>query len=142
MEKVDNKVLNRYLNPATRGAIYEFLEKDGTTRNFVLVVSSQTRATDKIISVLMLGDSPAGYDIVEIPFMGTIRYVHCGMITYCGRTRLGRKMDIVDPETMRKIDTQLAKDLGITISDDSIYKDLYENLIDRLVGVYNESGRY
>lgn len=142
MDKMDNTVLNRYLNPATRGAIYEFLEKDGTTRNFVLVVSSQARATDKIISVLMLGDSPAGFDIVEIPFMDTTRYVHCGMVTYCGRTRLGRKMDIVDPEIMRKIDAQLAKDLGIPISDDSFYKDLYENLVDRLVGVYNESGRY
>lgn len=125
----------RFSNEANRGSIYEFLEKDGSVRNYVLVVSGQQRATDKLITILMLGNSPAGADVVKIDFNGEPRYLHCGMMTYCARVKLGKKLMTLDEDAMSKVNAELAKQLGLQMTDQH-YKELYENLLDKIVARY------
>lgn len=128
----------RYSNVANRGCVYEFLEKDGQIKNYVLVISGQQRATDKLITILMLGDSPAGADVVKIDFKGESKYIHCGMMTYCARVKLGHCVMTLDDYLMNRIDKELAKQLGL-VADDSHYKELYDNLLDKIVAGYKET---
>ncbi len=104
---------DRYLNPAERGSIYEFIERDGSVKNHVVVVSSKKRMYDKIISILMLGDSRAGYDVVQVKFNQMTKYVHVGMVTYCGRDRLGKRVGEVGAGKMRDIEYLLHDSLGL-----------------------------
>lgn len=98
---------------ARRGYIYEFLEKDGTHKNDVLVVSSEGRAYDRIISIIMLGDNPAGYDVVEIKYNNAKRYAHRELVTYCARARLGKCICKASDKAMNDIDVGLARGLGL-----------------------------
>lgn len=99
---------------ARRGWIYEFIEKDGSHKNDVLVVSSDGRAYDKIISIIMIGDNPAGYDVVPIKYQGKTRYVHRELVTYCARARLGKNICKLSDKTMDDIDLGLTRGLGLT----------------------------
>lgn len=131
MTEIDNA---RFLEAAERGWIYEFLEADGTTNKYVLVVSSQKRANDRMISILMLGDSCAGYDVVRVGFEGGNKYLHCGMVTYTARTRLGKKMYKVAKKTMENVDFLIADNLGLNREKMAVYKDLYEELLRKVMG--------
>lgn len=122
---------NMYIKPAERGKIYDFIESDGTIRNKVLVVSSNGRALDKMISILMIGDNPAGYDIVPIFLDNKYRYVHCGMVTYAKRCRLGDEVAKVPDYVMEAIDEQICRNLGLD-DDLWVYKHLYEELLDKV----------
>ena len=85
--------MDKYLSPADRGYVYEFLEPDGVCNDkYCLVVSSQKRAYDNIISILILQDSRAGLDVVKCNFQGKTKYVHCGLVTYLKRERLGTRV--------------------------------------------------
>lgn len=122
---------DKYLNPADRGCVYDFIEKNGTVKNKVIVVSSNGRAFDKLISVLMLGDSPAGYDVVPVKICGKKYYVHCGMVTYTARAQLGIKLGRVADSVMADIDAQIARNLGIE-EEAYMYKRLYNELLDKV----------
>ena len=98
---------------ARRGYIFEFIEKDGSHKNDVLVVSSDGRAYDKLISIIMLGDNPSGYDVVKVKYDGRVRYVHRELVTYCARARLGKCICKVSDKVMADIDAGLARGLGL-----------------------------
>lgn len=123
-----------YKNIAERGVIYKFIEAEGKNQpkgHYCLVVSSMARATDKIITILTLGNSPAGIDVIPVTLPdGTQMYLHCGMVTYTGRDRLGDIVMALSDEEMDKVNTCLMNSLGL--SDTADYKTLYENLMDRV----------
>ena len=122
--------MDKYLNPADRGYIYEFLESDGTCNDkYCLVVSSQKRAYDNIISVLMLGDSRAGLDVVKCNFQGLTKYVHCGLVTYLKRERLGKRVCPFPKKAMDTVDLLMANELGLDREKGLIYKSLYEEVL-------------
>lgn len=122
---------------ANRGGVYEFYNNDGGfSGNVVVVVSSDDRAKDRFISILMPGNSPVGADVMPIIVDGTTKYLHCGMISYTSRERLGRKIEQLDADTMKHIERIMSKSLGI--SDEVDYKSLYENLVNKLVMVNKE----
>jgi len=98
---------------ANRGYIYEFLEKDGTHKNDVLVVSSEGRSHDKMVNIIMIGDNPSGYDIVPVNYNNRKRFVHRELVTYCWRGRLGRPIAKVSDKTMAAIDEGLLRGLGL-----------------------------
>jgi hypothetical protein len=98
---------------ANRGYIYEFLEKDGTHKNDVLVVSSEGRSHDKMVNIIMIGDNPSGYDIVPVNYNGQKRFVHRELVTYCWRGRLGKAIAKVSDKTMEQIDEGLLRGLGL-----------------------------
>lgn len=122
--------MDKYLNPADRGYIYEFLESDGTCNDkYCLVVSSQKRAYDNIISILMLGDSRAGLDVVKCNFQGLTKYVHCGLVTYLKRERLGKRVGPFPKKSMDTVDLLMANELGLDREKGLIYKSLYEEVL-------------
>lgn len=122
--------MDKYLNPADRGYIYEFLESDGTCNDkYCLVVSSQKRAYDNIISILMLGDSRAGLDVVKCNFQGLTKYVHCGLVTYLKRERLGKRVCPFPKKSMDTVDLLMANELGLDREKELIYKSLYEEIL-------------
>lgn len=98
---------------AHRGYIYEFIEKDGSHKNDVLVVSSEGRAYDKLISTIMVGDNPKGKDIVPISYNGRKRYIHSELVTFAKRERLGELVAVLPMEAMAVIDEGLAQGLGL-----------------------------
>lgn len=117
---------------AQRGHVYEFVEKDGiTVKNRVLVVSADSRAGDKLISILMLGDIGLGHDVVKIGK----RYVHCGCVTYCSRDRLGRMIGKASKQAMEDIDFMLAKELGLVSARLTVYKELYDDMLRKMMEV-------
>jgi len=127
-----NDVNKKCIIPADRGCIYEFIETDGTVKNYVLVISSNIRSMDKLISILMLGDSKSGFDVIPIDLMGSIKYVHCGLVTYAARARLGKKIGMVNMDVMGIIDNEIRRNLGIENTDMVSYKSLYEDLINKI----------
>ena len=122
--------MDKYLSPADRGYIYEFLETDGTHEGkYCVVVSSQKRAYDKLVSILMINDTRAGYDVVKFGFQGETKYVHAGLITYVRRDRLGRRVTEFPKKAMSSVDLLMANELGLDREKALIYKVLYDDLI-------------
>lgn len=116
------------MQKAYRGKIYQFLSKEGTESDRkVLVISSDNRSTDKLVSILMLGDIESGADTIEV-MEG--KYVHCGLVTYCERRRLGEEFGTLPTPIMEEIDKGIRSQLGMDSTD---YKKLYEDLLHQLV---------
>ena len=122
--------MEKFLTAADRGYIYEFLEADGVCNDkYCLVVSSQKRAYDNIISILMLSDSRAGLDVVKCNFQGKTKYVHCGLVTYLKRERLGTRVCPFPKKAMDTVDLLIANELGLDKEKGLIYKSLYEEIL-------------
>lgn len=122
--------MDKYLSPADRGYIYEFLEADGAHEGkYCVVVSSQKRAYDKLVSILMINDTRAGYDVVKFSFQGETKYVHAGLITYVRRDRLGKRITEFPKKAMSSVDLLMANELGLDREKALIYKVLYDDLI-------------
>lgn len=122
--------MEKFLTAADRGYIYEFLEADGVCKDkYCLVVSSQKRAYDNIISILMLSDSRAGLDVVRCNFNGQTKYVHCGLVTYLKRERLGKRICPFPKKAMDTVDLLMANELGLDKEKGLIYKSLYEEIL-------------
>lgn len=115
------------MQKAIRGTIYQFLSKEGTSDRNVLVISSNSRSTDKLISILMLGDIENGADTIEV-MEG--KYVHCGLVTYCARGRLGEEVATLPEAIMNEVDKGIMSQLGI---DNTDYKKLYEDVLNKIV---------
>ena len=116
---------------AKRGFIYEFREKDGAVKNTVLVISSNHRQEDNLISILMLGTKYTGKDCIEVKLADETRYVHCGLVTYASRARLGDILEEVPVDVMERISNNIAYQLGI--NDGIDYKQLYDDLMSKVV---------
>ena len=99
---------------AKRGYIYEFDDKKNNGKRYVLVVSNDTRATDRMVSVIMFGDAYLGHDVVKIENEAFgVRYLHCGMLTYTKREFLVEELGRVSPEEMEKVDYTISRELSI-----------------------------
>ncbi len=118
---------------AERGCIYEFLEKDGSSKNMMLVIGNNRRQMETLVSVLMLNTTDKGNDAVGIWIEEEMYVVHCGLVTYCSRSRLGRKVTKISDARMELIDNGVKYQLGLTEERED-YKTLYENLLDKVVG--------
>ena len=101
-----------YKTYAERGCIYEFKEKDGTIKNDVLVVSSNARSMDKIISIIMVGDNPAGHDIVPVTYDNRERFIHSELVTYTLRSRLGKKICKIPDTSMSLVTKSMLRGLS------------------------------
>lgn len=126
---------------AERGRVYEFYDNEGKlTQNYALVISSDTRAHDKFVSILMLNDFANGPDVMKVQVKlisgsSLQKCIHCGMVSYAARERLGDIVGTVPNETMNQINNLIAKQLGLVIQTD--YKTLYEDLLDRIIKCKN-----
>ena len=120
------------LQSAESGMIYEFIEKDGEIKNKFLVIQNEKRAENNLVSGMMLGTRKGASDTIPIKLDGTMYYVHCGMMTYCKRKFLGKKIGNIQKETMSRIKKSVAFQLGLS-DDDNNYKEMYEQLLNKVM---------
>lgn len=130
-----------------RGYVYEFQPKtefDG--KAYVLAVSADNRGADNIVSIIILSrnPSPGCITISNSQFAEQTLYCNCGKVTSTERGRLLREVSKVSDRKMQKIDRQLAYSLGLNPmmmdAENKVYKELYESLLNRMLGVrYGET---
>ncbi len=135
---MEAQVNNNVIIKALRGHLFEFDDGKNPAKRYVLVVSSDARCTDKLVNVIMLGDSNRGRDIVKItnPNFESDKYVHCGMITYTKRDYLVREVGSVSSETMREVDKVISREFSImedVSAKANFYENAYKELLDRCV---------
>ena len=119
---------------AERGGIFRFIEKDGTEKHLVLVVSDDSRKTDKRISTIMLGSNSQGNDVVCLEVEDKIWYVHCGMVSFSLRNRLGERVGTASDSVMEDVDTGILKAMGLNhFREDYVrYEKMYNDLVSSL----------
>lgn len=123
-----------------RGYIYKWHEGLSDER-FVLVVSADNRGNEKLINVLMFGNSWMGRDVIEInnKLLGETRYLHCGTVTYVNRNDMSEhSIAQVSEGKMLKVDKLLSVALGITkddvLAELNFYKRKCDDLIEKITG--------
>lgn len=139
VDNYDNMNTDVYTLFAKRGYLYLFHDRNAQwTDKYVVVVSSDNRASDKMVSIIVLGDNRAGVDVVpvNIPNVGT-KYAHCGMITYIQRQKLTEEICELPEATMDKIDEQLLVQLGLQdkhlVAECNFYEKAYKDLLKQMM---------
>ena len=121
---------------AKRGYIYRFDDNKNSHERYMLVVSSDTRATDKVVSVIMFGDSFLGHDVVKITNEAIgVKYLHCGMITYTKREFLTEEVGKISAEELKAVEDILCRELSLredVVTELNLYKKLYEDLLNKV----------
>lgn len=146
-----------------RGEIFEYEEVNKGKYRKALILSADFRANDRIQSIILLNEEPKGDHPVPIVCEGMM-YADCSMVSFARNDRLGRFCRKATQEEMDRIDEGVAKCLGIEetvqthkyyypgepvpqepIHDNAeelvtakaeakVYKDLYENLLAKVMG--------
>jgi hypothetical protein len=131
--------------PAERRGIYEYTNAGGTYSGYVIIVGGNHREYDKYVSGISLSacevDSGAHGDELGIRLPdGREFWVHCGMVTYFRRDRLGELVHKVSKQTMRRINEGIKMELGLSQkleimpSADPDYEKMYKDLIKTIAG--------
>lgn len=124
---------------ARRGHIYRFEDGKNPYERFVVVLSNNTRATDKMVSVIMFGDSPLGHDVVKVESEAFgVKYLHCGMLTYTKREFLVEEVGKISSEELSDIEKTVCRELSLredVVAELKFYKEAYKDLLDKLVNV-------
>ena len=123
---------------ARKGYIYEYDDGKSADKRYVLVVSSDTRATDRLVNTIMLGSSNLGHDVVPITYeeLGETRYLHCGMITYTKREFLVKEIGKISPEDLKKVESTICYELSLredVVAQMNFYKNAYEDLLAKVM---------
>lgn len=128
----------------TRRSIYELLDKDmQPTGRYALVVIGSHRNKDNYVSIIKLTDPSIDNgnhrDEVGIRLpSGQEFWVHCGMITYIARNRLGDRLYHLSKQTMQRVNKCIQQELGLVNKPNTYgceepyepdYKKLYEELL-------------
>jgi len=144
-----------------RGEIFEYEMRDRGDVKMALVVSADFRANDRYINIIMLNENPVGEVTVPIVCRGQM-YADCGMVSYAHTDRMLDFVRKATDEEMAKIDAGIMECLGLerrelpelkeialmpmpeakvdseelaTVrAEANIYKDLYEKLLEKMIG--------
>ena len=135
---LEARVNNNVTIEARRGHLFEFDDGKNPAKRYVLVVSCDSRCTDKLVNVIMLGDSNKGRDVVKVTNSNfeSDKYVHCGMITYTKRDYLIKEVGVVDAETMAEIDAVISREFAImedVSTKAEFYERSYRELLDKCI---------
>ncbi len=136
MNGVSHYMKNR-LQEARRGCVFEFKNADGEKvyGRRALVISSEDRSRDKYISILLLSRSRGcNRDTVMVRFDNDIFYAHCGLISFCKRSQLGKFIAKCSDHTMECIDGRIPRELGLDPLERKDYEALYKETIQMLEG--------
>ena len=124
---------------ARRGYIYEFDDNKVTNKRYVLVVSNDARATDRMVNVIMFGDSDLGHDVVKVQNeVFGVKYLHCGMLTYSKREFLTKEVGKVSSKTMEKVEQTICKELSLredVVAERNFYKNTYSELLAKVLSL-------
>lgn len=122
---------------AKRGYIYEFSNGNVASNKYMLVVANKYRAHDRMISIILLGDSNTGHDVVPINLreIGQ-KYLHCGMLSYVKREFLIKEVCKVPDDIMQRVEDTICRELDLREDikvERDFYKQAYEDIINRTV---------
>lgn len=125
----------RMANKAIRGGVYDFVNATGDYKGICIVVGGDHRSNDKYVSAISLSpcDADTGLHNDEMGLRlpdGREFWVHCGMITYIRRDRLGDMIYKVSDATMKRIGVGIKHELGL--DDGMDYEKLYRDLINTI----------
>lgn len=123
-----------------RGHIYEFEPKNEMPEKvFALAVSTDARATDNIVNVIVL--TPKWNTVTvhiehpEFPEGGL--YINCGKLTFTERWRLKRDVFALDEPAMERVDRFLCGALGLfperMLMENIVYREVYEDLLEKVL---------
>ena len=119
---------------AEYGGIYEWQKDENSDAIPCVVVSSNDRGMNNVISILFLRPySNPGSDVVAIALNGELYGVHADLVTYTYRTYLVRKIGTMPRDTMRKITLRIGTTLNLVDSGEVTYARLYQDLLDSIV---------
>ena len=99
-----------------RGHIYELIERDGSHKNDILIVSSDDRNfNDKMLSCIRINNSHRGVgrDIVVIQYQKQIKMVHAQLVTYVYRDQIGKELGTVTDQQMYEISEIMKEGLAL-----------------------------
>lgn len=94
-----------------KGEIFEMESKNGEVR-YALVVSSDERAEDKLLNVIVMNDRPVGRINVPVVCHG-IHYADCGYVSFTSNERLGNFVRKATDKEIAEVDAGIMKSLGI-----------------------------
>lgn len=119
---------------AEYGCIYEWYKEEGDNILYCVVVSSNVRAMDKIISILFLSPTKGhGADVVPVNIAGEKLFAHADLVTYTKREYIHRKMGKVSKDTMKKITTRILVSLNLLERKEIAYEQLYNEMLEALI---------
>lgn len=114
-----------------RGEIFEYNMKNGEIR-YALIISSDERRADRVLTVVMLADEPKGRITVPV-VCKTQMYADCCMISYAFRDGFGNYVRSATEQEMHEIDLSILEALGFDVSEGVEYKASGKPMIDELV---------
>lgn len=103
---------------ANYGKIYRFDDGKSSRPRFVVVVSTDRRATDKLVNILFLSETSSRYDSVPIQFVSpendqyVTMFVNCGLVTYTPRAYLTDEIGSVADVVMDKISANICRQVS------------------------------
>lgn len=119
-----------------RREIYEYTNATGTYSGLCIIVSASHRERDKYVSAIALSpcdrDEGLHNDEVGITLPDNRKFwVHCGMVTYIRRDRIGKLVHKITKQHMRRIDKNIMYELDLSIKadDEPDYEKMYHDLI-------------
>lgn len=95
-----------------RGEIYEYELTNGQGTKYALVVSSDERSTDRVVSVVILNEKAYGNNAASV-VAHSLMYADCNRVTFAVADRIGSYVRTATAEEMREIDRALINALGI-----------------------------
>lgn len=112
-----------------RGEIYEITKnnQNGSGHggyNYALVVGNDERASDLIISVIILSDSYYEYSTQII--CKSVMYANCGMVSFANKNRFRRYIRTATAEEMSAVDEKMCEALAIKAASVDNSKELAE----------------
>lgn len=124
-----------------RGHVYEFETKSTFVgKAYALVVSSDARATENIINIIILSKTYGGSQCIEVRnsvFEDGTMWINCGKITCTERARMVKDVFQLSAKKMTEVDRALAYGLGINPVEmeveNKVYKELYNDLLKRVL---------
>lgn len=144
-----------------RGEIFEFTLANSMETKKALIVSADYRAGNRYLSIIVLQDEPKGDDSVPVVTSSGVMYADCGMVSFAQNDRFGRFLKTAKDAEMEQISEGIARCLGIRQKvvekavekpapaapapqpnnidvrarmEAAIYKDLYEQLLAKMIG--------
>ena len=95
-----------------RGEIYEYELTNGHGAKYALVVSSDERSTDRVVSVVILNEKAYGNNAASV-VAHSLMYADCNRVTFAVADRIGSYVRTATVEEMKEIDQALLNALGI-----------------------------
>ena len=106
----------KYDKRIRRGCIYELIERDGSHKNDILIISNDDRnCNSRLLSCIRINNANngVGRDVVLIEYQKKIKLVHAELVTYVHRDSVGKELGKVSEPIMYEISEKCKEGLAL-----------------------------